>query len=118
MIDVQRELGYLDNIFHDQRQARTAVNQLLGTVENFISEAARWSKSKVKSKRSTRQNDEVIIGSQESFTRIQADKDTDKRNYSWVISMTKMVWFAYITLHNIPKAFLIDFESYKYGCNF
>ena len=65
-------------MIREQRQATTAINQLLETVEDLVSEAARSSNSKAKPKRSAIQNDSVTIDSQESIAReLGSDRQRD-----------------------------------------
>ncbi|MNG56828.1 hypothetical protein D3C78_185180 [compost metagenome] len=78
LIDAQREPVNSEDLIREQRQATTAVNQLLETVEDLVSEAERSSNSKVKPKRSVIQNDSVTIDSQESIAReLGSDRQRD-----------------------------------------
>ena len=78
LIDAQREPVNSEDLIREQRQATTAINQLLETVEDLVSEAAGSSKSKTKRKQSTIRNDEVTIDSQESLTReLGSDRQRD-----------------------------------------
>ena len=51
LIDAQREAVSSEDLIREQRQSTTAINQLLETVEDLISESARPSNSKAKPKR-------------------------------------------------------------------
>ena len=78
LIDAQREPVNSEDIIREQRQATTAINQLLETVEDLVSESARSSNSKAKPKRSVIQNDSVTIDSQESIAReLGSDRQRD-----------------------------------------
>lgn len=78
LIDAQREAVSSEDLIREKRQSTTAINQLLETVEDLISESARPSNSKAKPKRSAIQNDPVTIDSQESLAReLGADRQRD-----------------------------------------
>lgn len=78
LIDAQREPVNSEDIIREQRQATTAINQLLETVDDLVSESARSSNSKAKPKRSVIQNDSVTIDSQESIAReLGSDRQRD-----------------------------------------
>lgn len=79
LIDAQREPVNSEDLIREQRQATTAINQLLETVEDLISESAHSSNnSEAKPKRSVIQNDSVTIDSQESIAReLGSDRQRD-----------------------------------------
>ncbi len=78
LIDAQREPVNSEDLIREQRQATTAINQLLETVEDLVSESVQSSNSKAKPKRSTIQNDSVTIDSQESIAReLGSDRQRD-----------------------------------------
>ena len=78
LIDAQREPVNSEDLIREQRQATTAINQLLETVEDLVSESVESSNSKAKPKRSAIQNDSVTIDSQESIAReLGSDRQRD-----------------------------------------
>ncbi|MOA34515.1 hypothetical protein D3C78_1558910 [compost metagenome] len=78
MIDAQREPVNSEDLIREQREATTAINQLLETVEDLVSESVQSSNSKAKPKRSAIQNDSVTIDSQESIAReLGSDRQRD-----------------------------------------
>lgn len=78
LIDAQREPVSSEDLIREQRQATTALNQLLETVEDLVSESVQSSNSKEKPKRSAIQNDSVTIDSQESIAReLGSDRQRD-----------------------------------------
>ena len=78
LIDAQREPVNSEDLIREQRQATTAINQLLETVEDLVSESVQSSNSKAKPKRSAIQNDSVTIDSQESIAReLGSDRQRD-----------------------------------------
>lgn len=78
LIDAQREPVNSEDLIREQRQATTAINQLLETVEDLVSESVQSSNSKEKPKRSAIQNDSVTIDSQESIAReLGSDRQRD-----------------------------------------
>lgn len=78
LIDAEREPVNSEDLIREQRQATTAINQLLETVEDLVSESVQSSNSKEKPKRSAIQNDSVTIDSQESIAReLGSDRQRD-----------------------------------------
>ncbi len=76
--DAQRQPVSVESLMKEQRQATTAMNQVLETVEDIVAQAAKPADQKTKPKLPAIQKEPIVIDSQESIAReLGTDRQRD-----------------------------------------